>query len=67
MKWHEKEDNSFLSISHMTTLSIVLCFKASLAADLSPPPIVNTVFDLLNHFASTEIKKITVNIVISQK
>jgi hypothetical protein len=35
-----------LSMSHMTTLSTVLCLRTSLAADPSPPPIMNTVFGL---------------------
>jgi hypothetical protein len=30
----------------MTTLSTVLCLRTSLAADPSPPPIMNTVFGL---------------------
>lgn len=33
-------------MSHITTLSSNLCLRASLAADPSPPPIINTVFGL---------------------
>lgn len=34
------------SMSHITTLWMVLCLSTSLAADPSPPPIINTVLGL---------------------
>ena len=34
------------SMSHMTTRCTVLCLRTSLAAEPSPPPMMNTVFGL---------------------
>lgn len=45
-------------MSHMTTLSTVLCLKISLAVDPSPPPIIKILSGLQNiHLRSLQINQ----------